>query len=306
MPPPTLPESVTVVEVGPRDGLQNEPHPIPTDAKAAYVRGLAAAGCRRIEVTSFVHPDRVPQLADAEALLSELGEPPEGTTYSALVPNERGLDRALRSGVRGIAVFTAASDSFVRKNLGMDRAGSLRQFEAIVRTARDAGLTVRGYVSTAFDCPYEGEIPPEAVLEVSEALLDMGVDELSLGDTIGVAVPGDVYLRLERWLTRLPAARLAMHFHDTSGTALANVLAALEMGISTFDSSAGGLGGCPFAPGATGNLATEDLLYMLERMGIDTGISLPGVAAASAAIEPHLGHPLPSRQFQRLRSIGEV
>jgi hydroxymethylglutaryl-CoA lyase len=303
----SFPSQVKIVEVGPRDGLQNEPVPIPTEIKVGFIRKLAEAGFREIEATSFVHPARIPQLADAEAVIAALqGEPgvPGETVFSALVPNERGLERALASGIRRIAVFTAASETFTQKNIGMDIRASLATFERIVPQALDAGISVRGYVSTAFFCPYEGEVPVARVAEVAETLLRIGVDEVSLGDTIGVAVPADVYERLKTLLERLPRERLALHFHDTSGTALANVLAALEMGIATFDSSAGGLGGCPYAPGASGNLATEDLVYMLDRMGIRTGISLEKVAEASLLIEPHIPHPLPGKQFQRLRSRG--
>jgi len=298
-----FPPRVRVVEVGPRDGLQNEAAAIPTEVKVAFIRKLAEAGFREIEATSFVHPQRIPQLADAEAVLAELmspGSPPLTTTFTALVPNERGLDRALASGIERIAVFTAASDTFALKNIGMDVRASLDAFTPLVRRALDAGLTVRGYVSTSFECPYEGPVAVERVCEVAEALLAMGADEVSLGDTIGVAAPSDVYTRLEHLLPRLPAANLALHFHDTSGTALANVLAAMEMGISTFDSSAGGLGGCPYAPGAAGNLATEDLIYMLDRMEIETGVSLETVAAASALIEGHLGRAIPGKQYHRI------
>lgn len=305
---PTLPARVKVVEVGPRDGLQNEAAPIPTETKVAFIHALAAAGCREIEATSFVHPQRVPQLADAEAVLDGCRDLiREGAvTLSALVPNARGLARALATGVPRIAVFTGASETFVRKNIGMGIAESLETFAPVVREALAAGLTVRGYVSTCFVCPYEAEVDAAAVLRVAEALAAMGVDEVAISDTVGAAAPTDVYRLLEALLPRLPAERLALHFHDTSGTALANVLAGLEMGISTFDSSAGGLGGCPFAPGAAGNLASEDLIYILERMGIATGLSLVGMAAATAQIEPALPHPMPGRQYQRLRARGEV
>jgi hydroxymethylglutaryl-CoA lyase len=302
-----LPQQVQVVEVGPRDGLQNEAELIPTEAKIAFIRMLVEAGCRDVEVSSFVHPQRVPQLADAEAVVAGLqasGLFP-ASVFSALVPNERGLERALAAGILRIAVFAAASEAFARKNIGMGIDQSLRAFAGIVRKAREAGLTARGYVSTCFVCPYEGEIAAGQVLRVAEALLEMGVDQVSLGDTIGVAVPSDVTRLLELLLKRLPREGLALHFHDTSGTALANVLAGLEMGIAACDSSAGGLGGCPFAPGAAGNLATEDLVYMLDRMGIETGISLEGIAAASASIEPFVGHPLPGRQYQRLKARGK-
>jgi len=297
------PSGVKVVEVGPRDGLQNEPVPIPTEVKIGFVRKLAAAGLREIEVTSFVRPDRVPQLADAEAVLAGLADLP-GTRLSALVPNERGLARALRSGVRRIAVFTAASESFTERNIGMPVEASLESFRRVTQEAAAAGMSVRGYVSTAFYCPYEGPIPPAQVLRVAAALLQMGVDEVSLGDTLGVAVPTEVDRLLETLRGELPVERLALHFHDTSGTALANVLAGLQAGVTVFDSSAGGLGGCPFAPGAAGNLATEDLVYLMERMGIETGVSLEKLAEASLFIEDHLGHGLSGKLLQRLRASG--
>ncbi len=295
------PANVRVVEVGPRDGLQNEQVAIPTGVKVAFIERLVAAGCSEIEAGSFVHPERVPQLADAEAVFAALG-PRTDTRLSALVPNERGLDRALAAGVRRIALFTAASESFVTRNIGMTVDESLAVFQAVAKRALAAGLTMRGYVSTAFACPYEGEIGIERVAAVTGALFDLGVDEVSLGDTIGVAVPLEVRQRLERLGERFSRERLALHFHDTSGTALANVVAALELGFATFDASAGGLGGCPFAPGASGNLATEDLVYLFDRTGIATGISLEGVAEASSLLEAHLGHPLPGRLYRRLRS----
>lgn len=290
-----------MVEVGPRDGLQNERDLIPTETKVQFVRRLAEAGCPEIEVTSFVHPARIPQLADAEAVLAALSPHPR-TVFTALVPNGRGLERALAAGVRRIAVFTGASETFVSRNIGMSIRESLDGFRPLAARALAEGLSVRGYVSTCFGCPYEDEVPMEQVAQVTGELLDTGVDEVSLGDTIGVAAPTDVYRLLDLLLARYPAERLALHFHDTSGTALANVLAGLERGITTFDSSAGGLGGCPYAPGASGNLATEDLLYMLDRMGIETGISLAKVWQASAFLEPHLRHALPGRQFQRMRA----
>jgi isopropylmalate/homocitrate/citramalate synthase len=297
----TFPARVRVVEIGPRDGLQNEAAIVPAEAKAAFIEQLARAGCAEIEVTSFVRPDRVPQLADAEEVLGLLPALP-GTVLSALVPNERGLERALAAGLRRITVFTAASEDFNLRNIGLSIDASLDLIVRVVDAARAAGATARGYVSMAFIAPSEGEVPVERVAAIAGRLFESGVDEISLGDTVGLAAPGDVYERLEFLLPRLPADRVAMHFHDTSGTALANLLAGLEMGVSTFDSSAGGLGGCPFAPGAAGNLATEDLIYMMDRMGIQTGISLDAVFHASAAIEPLLGHSLPGRQFQRLRA----
>ncbi len=293
---------IRIIEVGPRDGLQNEPTPIPTEVKLAFIRALTEAGLREIEATSFVHPGRIPQLADAEAVIAGLPAG-SGTRYSALVPNERGLERALASGIPRIAVFTAASETFVQRNIGMTIRQSLDTFRGIAERATAAGLTARGYVSTCFVCPYEGEMAPAQVEPVVRELFDLGVDEVSIGDTVGAAVPTDVERLLAALPDDLPRDQLAMHFHDTSGTALANVLASLEAGITTFDSSAGGLGGCPYAPGAAGNLATEDLVYMLERMGYATGVSLEGIARASALIAGHLPHPLPSRQYARLSGV---
>jgi len=298
-----LPDCVRIVEVGPRDGLQNEPTPIPTPDKVAFIRALAEAGLQWIEVTSFVHPARVPQLADAgEVLAGVLASGPArpATVFSALVPNARGLERALAAGVPRIAVFTAASETFAQKNIGMSITQSLETFAPVVATARQRGLTVRGYVSTCFVCPYEGEIDADRVASICEALAAMGCDEVAVSDTIGAAAPRDVQRVLDRVLRRIPLERVALHFHDTYGTALANVYAGLELGVATFDASAGGLGGCPFAPGAAGNLATEDLVYFLDRMGIRSGVKLESVAAASGEMARLIGRSLPSRQLQRL------
>ncbi|MBI4493632.1 MAG: hydroxymethylglutaryl-CoA lyase [Chloroflexi bacterium] len=292
-----LPRRVTVVEVGPRDGLQNERTPVSTEAKVRFIDALSSAGLAVVEATSFVHPKAVPQLADAEAVLGAITRRP-GTRYPSLVPNPRGLERALRAGAREIAVFTAASESFNRRNINRTIDESFRDIAAVMEQARPAGLWVRGYVSTAFGCPYEGEVPAARAMEVAERLLDLGVDEVSIGDTIGVATPRQVEVVLGALLQRLPARRLGLHFHDTRGTALANTLIALQMGISVFDASAGGLGGCPYAPGAAGNLATEDLLYMLHGMGIETGVDLDQVAAASRAILAELGRPPSSKYLQ--------
>lgn len=289
-----LPTRVKIVEVGPRDGLQNEARPIATESKVAFIEALAASGLPEVEVTSFVAPGRIPQLADAEELMRLL-PPREGCVYSALVPNERGLERALASGLRRIAVFTAASESFNQKNIRASIAESIERFRPVTVRARAAGLSIRGYVSTAFVCPYEGPIAPLAVREVVLRLLDLGVSEISIGDTIGAAVPSDVDRLLDELERDLPAAQTALHFHDTRGTALANVLRGLERGVGIFDSSAGGLGGCPYAPGAAGNLATEDLLYLLDGLGIETGVRLEAVMAASDLIETALGERLPSK-----------
>jgi hydroxymethylglutaryl-CoA lyase len=275
-----LPARVTVVEVGPRDGLQNEHGVVATADKIRFIELLSAAGFPVIEATSFVSPKAIPQLADAAEVMAGITRRP-GTRYTALVPNRKGMERALAAGVDEVAVFTGASETFVQHNINTSIAGSIENFRSVVEMARAAGLRVRGYVSTAFGCPYEGHVEPQAVLSVVERLLELGVDEISVGDTIGVATPNHVVEVTAVLAEAVPLDRLAMHFHDTRGTALANVLAALQMGVAIFDSSAGGLGGCPYAPGATGNLATEDLLYLLHGLGIATGIDLHAVVEAS-------------------------
>ncbi len=295
---------VIVVEVGPRDGLQNEAAVVPVDAKVAFIKALADAGVPAIECGAFVRADRVPQMADSDEVCRRAAADPAiaelGVRLSALVPNARGLERALDAALDEIAIFVAASETFNRRNVNQSIESSLTGYQTICGQARDAGLRVRGYVSTAFGCPYEGEVPPGAVRNVADALLGMGVDEIVLSDTIGVAHPGQVRRLLADLRDDLPWPQLALHFHDTRGTALANVLAALDADVRTFDASAGGLGGCPFAPGAAGNLATEDLLYMLDGLGLWTGIALDRVAAASTALAPHIGHPPPSRVWQVL------
>lgn len=301
----TLPKKVNIVEVGPRDGLQNEVEPIPSDLKVQFITQLADAGLRQIEATSFVHPKRIPQLADASEVLSQL-PPREGVVYSTLVPNEKGLERAIEAGVKRIAVFTAASNTFTQRNINMTIEESLAAFKPVIAGALSHGMSVRGYVSTCFVCPYEGEVSRVAVSEVTERLLALGVDEVSLGDTIGAASPIDIYETVGFVLESVLKEKIALHFHDTYGTALANVVAGLEMGITTFDSSAGGLGGCPYAVGASGNLATEDLLYLLERMGIETGVDLKKVAQASQMIEGYLGRELPSKQLKRIKSAAKA
>lgn len=294
-----LPEKVTIIEVGPRDGLQNEKESIPTATKLAFIGKLVEAGLKHIEATSFVSPKAVPQLADAMDVARGLPTT-SGVMFSALAPNEKGLDRAIESGIRRIAVFTAASESFTKKNINMTIAESLAVFAPVVSKALAAGLSVRGYVSTSFVCPYDGNIAKEKVLDVSQRLLDMDVDEVAISDTIGAASPKDVFETVGFALQRIPREKIALHFHDTYGTALANVLAGLQLGIATFDASAGGLGGCPYAPGTSGNLATEDLVYMLERMGIATGVNLANLVEASSIIATHLNRRLSSRQWQRL------
>jgi hydroxymethylglutaryl-CoA lyase len=288
------PARVSVVEVGPRDGLQNEAARIPTADKIAFVDRLSAAGCPVIEVSAFVSPRWVPQMADAAEVFAGITRRP-GTRYTALVPNLAGLDRALACGVTEVAIFAAASETFSRRNINQSIDEALVTYAAVCAHASTAGLRVRGYLSCAFGCPFEGPIPPSQVALVAERLRDLGVYEVAVSDTIGVAHPGQVPAVLEAVAGRVPLAEVALHFHDTRGTALANVLAGLDCGITTFDSAAGGLGGCPYAPGASGNLATEDLLYALHGLGIATGIALDGVFAASTFIETRLDHALPSR-----------
>jgi isopropylmalate/homocitrate/citramalate synthase len=292
---PHLPDRVTVYEVGPRDGLQNESETVSVEARVRFVDLLTEAGLPAIEVGSFVSPRAVPQLADTEEVFRRIRKG-SGVRYPVLVPNEKGLERAISAGAREIAVFTAASETFNRHNINAGVDESIERFRPVVARARAEKIRVRAYVSTAFGCPYEGEVSPEAVREVAHKLLDLGVDEISIGDTIGVATPGDVYEVIETlYDSGLSRGILALHFHDTRGTALANVFAGLQCGVTTFDASAGGLGGCPYAPGASGNLATEDLLYMLEGLGVATGISLPKVVEASRQLAGQLGHRPPGR-----------
>ncbi|HWP63111.1 MAG TPA: hydroxymethylglutaryl-CoA lyase [Candidatus Binatia bacterium] len=285
-------------EVGPRDGLQNEARPVPTETKRRYVELLLAAGLREVEVTSFVSPRAIPQLADAEALCAVL-ERPAGIRFVALVPNLRGLERAERAGLDAIAVFTAATDAFAEHNIRMTVAESLAVFGSVVAGARERGWWVRGYVSTAFGCPYTGRVDPKAAVEVGLRLLELGVEEVCFGDTIGVAVPSQVE-ELVGLATGagIPLERIALHLHDTRGTALANVVAGLAAGVRCFDASTGGTGGCPYAPGAAGNLATEDLVYLLDGEGWQHGVDLEGVLAAARFIADALGRPLASKVGQ--------
>src|SRR5947209_15319445 len=297
------PASVRIDEVGPRDGLQNEKMQVPTEQKIQFINMLADAGLPVVEATSFVSPRAIPQLSDAAAVMAGITRLPT-TDYPVLVPNIKGMERALASGVRSIAVFTAASEAFTRHNINATIAESLTNFRPVLALAQQEAVPVRGYISTVFGCPYQGKVEPQQVLSVAQALLEMGCHELSLGDTIGVATPNQVVDVLGLLLTEgaIPVERLAVHFHDTRGTALANVLMALQLGISIVDSSAGGLGGCPYAPGAAGNLATEDLLYMLHGMGIHTGVDLEKVVAATRFITPLLGHTPTSKYYQAATS----
>ena len=292
-----LPRNITLVEVGPRDGLQNERASIATADKIAFVDQLTNAGHRVIEVSAFVSPKWVPQMADASDVFAGITRR-DGVRYTALVPNRAGLERAIAARVDEIAIFAAASETFSRKNINQSIDESLATYRAVVDDAKAAGLKVRGYLSTCFRCPFEGPIAPSRVADVSARLHELGVYEVAISDTIGAATPGDVLHVLGAISEVLPLQQIALHFHDTRGTALANVLAGLDYGVTTFDSSAGGLGGCPYAPGASGNLATEDLLYMLNGLGIETGVSIDAVASASRFIETKLDHALPSRYLQ--------
>ncbi|MFF6995213.1 hydroxymethylglutaryl-CoA lyase [Streptomyces sp. NPDC008313] len=299
VPAPGLPSRVRIHEVGARDGLQNESAAVPTAVKAEFIRRLADAGLGTIEATSFVHPKWVPQLADAEQLFPLVRDLP--AALPVLVPNARGLERALALGADRVAVFASATESFAKANLNRTVDEALAMFEPVVSRARQEGVHVRGYLSMCFGDPWEGAVPVDQVVRVCAALRDMGCDELSLGDTIGVATPGHV----SALLTALgdagvPVGALGVHFHDTYGQALANTLAALQHGVTTVDASAGGLGGCPYAKSATGNLATEDLVWMLQGLGIDTGVDLGRLTATSVWMAGHLGRPSPSRTVRAL------
>lgn len=290
-----LPREVKIWEVGPRDGLQNEKTAISLDTKLEFLGRLADAGLRVIETTSFVHPKWVPQLADAGDLLARLDRR-AGVSYPVLVPNERGLDRALAAGVESIAIFASATETFAKRNLNATYDDQFAMFGPVVRRARDAGLAVRGYVSMCFGDPWEGQVPAGQVVAACRRLLELGCTALSLGDTIGVATPGQVTALLAALADAgIGPGAVAVHFHDTYGQALANTLAALQSGVTTVDSSAGGLGGCPYAGSATGNLATEDLAWMLDGLGIEHGVDLGKLAATSMWLAAHLGRPSPSR-----------
>ena len=291
-------EAVRVYEVGPRDGLQNEALAIKTATKARFIELLADAGLREIEATSFVAPRAIPQLADADELMAGLARAP-GVRYPVLVPNMRGMERAEAAGVDAVAVFTAATDAFTTANIGMTVEASLAAFEPVLERATDLGWWRRGYVSTAFGCPYSGRVEPSRAVEVALRLIDLGVDEVCFGDTIGVGVPAQVATVTGLAVAAgIPLERIAFHFHDTRGTALANVAAGLDAGVRCFDSSTGGTGGCPYAPGAAGNLATEDLVYFLDASGWESGVSLDGVLVAARFIADALGRPLASKVGQ--------
>ncbi|QJY46702.1 hydroxymethylglutaryl-CoA lyase [Pseudonocardia broussonetiae] len=295
-----LPASVTIYEVGARDGLQNEGTVVPVEVKAEFLDRLAGTGLRTLEATSFVHPKWVPQLADAADLLARLTRAP-GVDYPVLVPNERGLDRALESGVEHVAVFASATETFAQRNLNRSLDAQFAMFDAVVTRAVAEGLRVRGYVSMCFGDPWEGAVDPAQVAAVGRRLVDMGCDQLSLGDTIGTGTPGHVDAVLDACVAGgVPVERLAVHFHDTYGQALSNTLAALRRGVTTVDASAGGLGGCPYAESATGNLATEDLVWMLDGLGIAHGVDLDALVATSAWMAGQLGRPSPSRVVRAL------
>jgi len=301
----TLPSRVTVVEVGPRDGLQNDPAAVSAADKIAFVDRLSGAGLPVIEIGAFVSPRWVPAMADSEAVALGITRRP-GTRYTAIVPNLRGLARAAGAGLREVCVFGAASESFSRHNINRSIGESFARFTSVVREAAASDIRVRGYLSVAFGCPYEGEVAASRVAELADELLQLGVFEVAISDTIGVAHPGQVWRVLDTLEARVPLSRIALHFHDTRGTGLVNVLAGLEAGVTTFDASSGGLGGCPYAPGASGNLATEDLLYLLHGLGIATGVSLEGVVAASTFIAPRVAGALPSRYLKATQAANPL
>lgn len=296
-----MPEQITIYEVGPRDGLQNEKAVIPASTKAEFVRRLVAAGVETVEITSFVPPSWIPQLADASDVMTLLGDTARGRRRPVLVPNQRGLDDALAAGARAVAVFGAATESFARKNLNRTVAESIDMFRPVVERARESGLWVRAYVSMCFGDPWEGPVPVEQVVEVCARLMDLGCDELSVGDTIGVGTPGHVGRLLEALAQRgIESARTAVHFHDTYGQALSNTMTALQHGVRTVDASAGGLGGCPYAKSATGNLATEDLVWACRGLGIETGVDLDALVGTSVWMAEQLGRPSPSAVVRAL------
>ncbi len=296
------PPSVTIVEVGPRDGLQNEAEAVPTERKVAFIDRLSESGLRWIEVTAFVNPDRVPQLADAEEVCKRIRRR-GGVVYSALVPNARGYDRATDgAGLRHIAVFLSASETHNHRNIGCSIDDAMDRYREVCGRAAKDDVDVRGYVSTAFGCPYEGNVAQKQVVDVARRLLDLGVRQVSLGDTTGMGTPSQVAATVEALAEHTPVDTIALHLHDTRGTALANALAGLQAGVTTFDASAGGFGGCPYAPGATGNVATDELLYLLSGMGVETGIDVEVVMQAAELIAGSVGHEPPSRFLKAERA----
>ncbi|MCP4868074.1 MAG: hydroxymethylglutaryl-CoA lyase [Proteobacteria bacterium] len=299
-----LPDRASVYEVGPRDGLQNEPSPVPTATKVDLIQRLAATGLPYVEASSFVHPRWIPQLGDAEDVFAQI-ERRDGVRYAALVPNMRGLDRAQEAGLKDVAVFISASETHNQRNLNRSIEESLENIRQIMEALQGTGAWVRGYVSMVFGCPYEGHIPLENVRHVAAELLKLGVDQISLGDTVGHGTPRSVNERTRDLATDLPVEQLALHFHDTRGTALANVVAGLDAGVRIFDGSIGGLGGCPYAPGASGNVATEDLVQMLHGMGIDTGVNLEALVDVALFVEGRLRKRLPGRYLRAARGLYE-
>ena len=294
-----LPKRVKLVDVGPRDGLQNEPGKVPAEIKIGLIDRLSDAGLPAVEATSFVSPKWVPQMADAAQVMAGIRRKP-GVSYPVLVPNMKGLEGAMAAGVQEIAVFGAATEAFSQRNTNCSIAESFERFAPVCRTALDNGLKVRGYISVVLVCPFEGEVAPEAVAAVAQRLIDMGCYEISLGDTVGAGTPGNTQRMIEAVARHIPVEKLGGHYHDTYGQALANILASLEMGVAAFDSSVAGLGGCPYSPGATGNVASEDVLYMLDGLGIETGVSLPKLVEAGEYISDFLGRPTGSRAGRAL------
>lgn len=292
-----LPSSVSVYEVGPRDGLQNEAAVVPTEGKLQLIDALADAGLRRIEITSFVSPKWIPPLADSAEVAAKVKRR-EGVIFSALVPNARGLEGAKAASMEEVAVFLSASETHNQKNVNKSIADTLKAFEAVIGPALEAGMRVRGYVSTVWGCPYEGDVDPKKSRQIADTLIDMGCYQVSLGDTIGVGTPGQTERIVETMLETISQEKLALHFHDTRGTALANALVGVAKGITTLDASVGGLGGCPYAPGASGNLATEDLVYMLDGLGVDNGVDLEKLVAAGELAQKLVGHELPGRYLK--------
>ena len=300
-----LPDSVQIYEVGPRDGLQNEPAPVPTEVKVEFVNRLIATGLPYVEVSSFVHPRWIPQLADAEDVFGRIDRP-EGTRLGALVPNARGLVRATEANVTDLAVFVSASETHNRKNLNRTIDESLENIAEVIDGVDRSATWLRGYVSMVFGCPYEGDVPVANIIRVAARLLELGVDQISLGDTVGYGTPRDVQDRVTQIAAEVPLDRVALHFHDTRGTALANIVAGLDAGVRIFDGAVGGLGGCPYAPGASGNVATEDLIQMLHGMGVDTGVDLDALVDCAAFIESHLKKRLPGRYLRVVRGACEA
>jgi hydroxymethylglutaryl-CoA lyase len=292
-----FPQAVTIVEVGPRDGLQNEAQRVSTADKVAFINRLSTSGLTVIEAGAFVSPKWVPQMADAADVFAAIDRR-AGVRYPALVPNLPGLERAAAAGVVEVGIVAAASEIFSRKNINQGIDESLETYRGVCARATDLGIRVRAYLSTAFGCPFEGPVPTARVAAIAAELVGMGAFEVAVSDTIGIAHPGQVPTVVGAVASQVRLEQIALHFHDTRGTALANVLVALDLGVATYDASAGGLGGCPYAPGATGNLATEDLVYMLDGLGIRTGVDLAGLIEASAFIESRIGHPLPSRYYR--------